>query len=569
MNYQKILFKFIRLLALVGLLTGPVWAADRGPGGIEGDGGIASAERRVALVIGNSHYRSDYLPNAQHDAEDIAKVLRLYDFTVIHKQDLNQEDMENAVTDFVQRLGQQGIGLFYYAGHGMQVEQRNYLVPIGAKISRAQQVKYRTVDAQWVVDEMNAAGSRVSIVILDACRNNPFRSYFRSSNGLAAMHAPRGTIISFATAPGKKASDGDKRNGLYTEHLLKAIQTPGLTIEQVLKQTATQVELTSDRKQVPWRSSSLTGKDFCFTTACQQPDETEKAALQQRLAELEQRLAQLSSAPAVQPQASSKTSAPDNVVSDSLKDGGGEPEMVVIPAGRFQMGDIQGGGDYDEKPVHWVSVKRFAMSRYEVTVGEFRRFVNATGYQTEAETGDGCLVQSRGWKKVKAANWRNPAFSQLDSHPVVCVSWHDAVAYINWLSQQTGHKYRLLTEAEWEYAARANTKTRYWWGNQIGSNKVNCRRCGDGFEQTAPVGSFEPNLFGLFDMLGNVWEWTCSEYEGNYAGKENQCADNKRVGYRMIRGGAWNNFPRGVRAAYRGSHLRDSRLNDVGFRVAR
>lgn len=277
MKYQKILFKFIMLLVTFDILMLPVLANEyyRGLGRIQADKPLDNSsiqdEQRIALVIGNSHYHGDYLPNAEHDAEDIAKVLRQYGFTVIHKQDLQREQMDNAIIDFVRRLNNNSIGLFYYAGHGMQIDQRNYLIPIGATIHSAKQAKYRTVNAQWVVDEMNEAGTRISIVILDACRNNPFRSLFRSSDGLATMHAHGGTIISFATAPGKKASDGAKRNGLYTEHLLEAIQTSGLTIEQVFKQAATEVERASGGKQQPWRSSSLTGQDFCFTE-CQEPD---------------------------------------------------------------------------------------------------------------------------------------------------------------------------------------------------------------------------------------------------------------------------------------------------------
>jgi uncharacterized caspase-like protein len=126
------------------------------------------AEKRVALVIGNSQYAGDYLRNAYNDAEDMAQVLRRYGFTVIHQQNLNQVDMENAIIDFGKRLSKDGVGLFYYAGHGMQIDQHNYLIPIGPEIREAKSLKYRAVDAQWVVDVMDNAGSRVNILILDA-----------------------------------------------------------------------------------------------------------------------------------------------------------------------------------------------------------------------------------------------------------------------------------------------------------------------------------------------------------------------------------------------------------------
>jgi formylglycine-generating enzyme required for sulfatase activity/uncharacterized caspase-like protein len=270
---------------------------------------------------------------------------------------------------------------------------------------------------------------------------------------------------------------------------------------------------------------------------------------------------------------------------DRLKDGSEGPSMVWIPAGSFRMGDIQSGGQSDEKPVHRVSINRFAISRYEITVREFRQFVNATSYRTEAEKGDGCYTYKDGsWTKVRNANWRNPNFSQNDNHPVVCVSWNDANAYAKWLSAETGQKYRLLTEAEWEYAARAGTETARYWGNDpdkacsyanvhdITSKKENGfswthHNCTDGYAKTAPVGHFKPNNFDLFDMLGNVWEWTCSEYEDKYKGNEKLC--NKHASRAVIRGGSWFYVPRYVRVAYRNRLSDGGRNGTVGFRLAR
>jgi formylglycine-generating enzyme required for sulfatase activity len=260
---------------------------------------------------------------------------------------------------------------------------------------------------------------------------------------------------------------------------------------------------------------------------------------------------------------------PGKVFRDRLKGGGHGPEMVWIQAGRFRMGTIQGYGFDNEQPVHWVSVDKFAMGRYEVTVGEFRRFVKASGYKTDAEKKGGCKSNyAKGWEWVKGANWRNPGYSQTDNHPVVCVSWDDATAYANWLSQQTGHTYRLPTEAEWEYAARAGTETKYWWGNDIGSNRANCYNCGSRWDDksTAPVGSFAANQFGLYDTVGNVREWTCSEYESNYTGKEQRCA---KSGVRALRGGAWNFNSLFVRAAVRNRVLHFNRGDHVGLRLAR
>jgi len=156
---------------------------------------------------------------------------------------------------------------------------------------------------------------------------------------------------------------------------------------------------------------------------------------------------------------------------------------------------------------------------------------------------------------------------------VINVSWNDVTAYAEWLSEQTGQQYRLPTEAEWEYAARAGTETKYWWGDDIGSNNANCWKesCDDSFEYTAPVGSFEPNPFGLFDVLGNVWEWTCSEYENKYSGKEQYCLSKSEVndgGLFVLRGGSWIIVAMGMRSTDRSRSQRSIRIRYCGARFS-
>jgi len=265
---------------------------------------------------------------------------------------------------------------------------------------------------------------------------------------------------------------------------------------------------------------------------------------------------------------------PGTIFRDSLKKGGEGPEMVIMPAGRFRMGDVQGTGDDDEQPVHEVSVKSFVMGRYPVTVGEFRQFVEATGYKTEAEKGDGAYVRKGGsWEKVKDANWRKPYFSQNDKHPVVCVSWNDARFYVKWLSEQTGKEYRLPTEAQWEYAARAGTETDYWWGNEIGQNRANCYDSGSQWsnKSTSPVGSFKGNPFGLYDTVGNCWEWQADKWHKNYEGAPTDGSVWEKGGenYRVLRGGSWNYGPWLARTAVRNGYFSDGRFDYFGFRVIR
>lgn len=256
----------------------------------------------------------------------------------------------------------------------------------------------------------------------------------------------------------------------------------------------------------------------------------------------------------------------DTFFSDVLRDGTPGPEMVWIPAGRFQMGDLRGDGDFDEKPVHEVEIpQRFAMSRREITVREFREFVTATSHVTDAERDGGCMVQG-------GKSWHEPKYTQTDDHPVVCVSWNDANAYVRWLGDQTGKLYRLPTEAEWEYAARAGTTTRFSWGNEVEANRANCWGCvpPEMFHWTLPTGSFAPNAFGLFDMEGNVWELTSSEWKETYLGLDNATSLSEgHAGVRAIRGGGWFNGPPDIRPANRGGVPPRDRYNTMGIRVAR
>lgn len=223
-------------------------------------------ESRTALIIGNSAYTDAPLRNPVNDARDMAQVLRELDFDVTYGENLSQNEMKRSIRSFGDKIRNGGVGLFYYAGHGIQVDGVNYLIPIGATITKEEEVEYESVDVGFVLAQMKNARNRLNIVILDACRNNPFARSFRSTqSGLASIDAPSGTLIAYATAPGSVASDGQRRNGLYTEELLKQIRVPSLNIEQVFKQVRLAVRDQTQSKQIPWESSSLIG-DFYFAT---------------------------------------------------------------------------------------------------------------------------------------------------------------------------------------------------------------------------------------------------------------------------------------------------------------
>jgi formylglycine-generating enzyme required for sulfatase activity len=233
---------------------------------------------------------------------------------------------------------------------------------------------------------------------------------------------------------------------------------------------------------------------------------------------------------------------------DRLAGGGKGPTMVELHAGTFRMGSGNTSQNFDERPRHEVSVGRFAISRYEVTFEQYGVFAKATGRTTPRGGSRGTL-------------------------PVANVSWHDAQAYANWLSEQTGQKYRLPTEAEWEFAARSGAITRYWWGNQVGEARANCFDCKASWSgrETAPVGSFAASPFGVHDMAGNVREWVQDCYVADYkaAPTDGAAVEASNCAQRVIRGGSYARPSASMRVTSRDQDEMDTRLDDLGFRLAR
>jgi hypothetical protein len=227
--------------------------------------------RRVALVIGNGSYQQvnlPKLPNPPNDAEDVARVLRGFGFDVIERKNQSLEGMNRAIAEWGSRLGGSEAALFYFAGHGIQVKNQNYLMPVNARIDSEAAVPYQGVNLNQVLEEMDNAGSATNIVILDACRNNPITGKFRSgqTRGLASPGAmPRGTVIAYATEPGNVAADGEGRNGLFTAGLLTAFKGRDLTLDGVLTVASAAVEQASGQKQTPYVNGPKTlQKSFNF-----------------------------------------------------------------------------------------------------------------------------------------------------------------------------------------------------------------------------------------------------------------------------------------------------------------
>lgn len=610
----------------------------------------ALSAKRIALVIGNSAYKSAPLANPVNDARLMALTLRKMGFEVQDHYDLRQNQIKRAIRDFGQRLeraGKDAVSLFYYAGHGVQVGGRNYLIPVGAEIQNEGDVDIEAVPADVVLSTMEFAGSRLNFVILDACRNNPYARSFRSaSRGLARMEAPSGTLVAYATAPGDVAADGGGSNSPYTAALVEAMKIPGLASELVFREARRKVMAATKKAQVPWEASSLTG-DFYFvpkgstvTVVPPSGDRRDKEALfwetikesddkadfEAYLAEYpdgkfvrlaKNRLRKLKKpqtaavTPLVKPKPVPSPAKPAVGVypskykpGDTFKDCAECPEMVVIPPGRYMMGSLETerGHRQNEEPRHEVQITQvLAVGKYEVKRGEFEAFVTDSNHSMK-RIGCNVVIEEKGEPNITRGqqySWRYPGFEQSDDHPVVCVAWYDANEYTKWLSRKTGGNYRLLSEAEWEYAARANTETLYYWGDLKTNptsfpllNELACQfenitdqmlhkkfyklkwlppPCSDGYAFTAPVGSYKPNPFHLYDILGNVHEWVQDCYRNTYYDAPNDGTPTVKANCRLWlhRGGAWyfGQYDK-IRPAKRNpSHPIPE--NFVGFRVAR
>lgn len=289
----------LAVTTILCLLPALLWAAEKKKPekSVSDDRGLVAIEkstgRRVALVIGNSAYRhTDSMPklaNPANDADDVAAALRKFGFDVVAKKNLTREEMDEAISDFGRRIANSDAALFYYAGHGLQVKGQNYLVPVDANIDSEARVPYRTVNVNQLLEEMESSKSKINIVMLDACRNNPISGKFRSgaTRGLAAPAvSPKGTVIVYATDPGNVAADGDGRNGLFTAGLLTAFKGNDLTLGGVLYSASKLVHDASNQQQTPYiNGPAMVQREFSFvspsTMSDMQPSNDQPASLKQ------------------------------------------------------------------------------------------------------------------------------------------------------------------------------------------------------------------------------------------------------------------------------------------------
>ncbi len=550
----------------------------------------SGGEPRYALVIGNSAYKQPgwALENPARDAKLVAQSLSKVGFKVDMLLNGTEAEMEEAFAAHGARLkaaGPNAVGLIYYAGHGVQSQGLNYLVPVDANAKSEQDVwrqAPRLGDALRYVED---AGNSVNFVILDACRNNPLPSTTRSAGGggLAEVKPAKGLLISYSTAPGYVAYDGDGENSAFATALAETLRQKNLIAEQVFKRVADQVNGATSGLQTPFYNSGLTGADFCFAGCNGGPAPAPVAISASGRISAGSRsvgdggeASEISADTGLMPQftevstlmrtaAFAAASVGSDVSLRTFKDCASCPDMVAIPAGTFLMGSPAGEAERKsgEGPQWQASVGLFAASAKEVTWAELDACIAAGGC-----SGNGAHAGTR------SDQWQQGAL------PVINITWPEAMNYVRWLNTQVdGEPYRLLSEAEWEYAARAGTTTPFNTGEALSDTQANFNASrsyggsakGGWPRRPMPAGYYPPNAFGLYEMHGNVSEWTADCWFSDYTGRMGQATVQDKTGCRsrVVRGGTWEKVPSYVRSAFRDSYPDTGRSDGIGFRVAR
>ncbi len=471
------------------------------------------AQDRVALVIGNANYLySDVLKNPINDAALMRDTLKERGFFVLYYEDTSLAEMKKALTKFSKISKDAKTSLFYYAGHGIEVRGKNYLIAIDSKITSDSEVKYNALSLSNVSVSMKQALNDTNIIILDACRSNLFGTH---KNGLAPFSNPDGMFIAYAAQAGEVSYDGEGKNGIFTANLVKNIKVDNLNIEEVFKRTREDVYKETIAQQRPSTYSELIGS-FYFTKT----DEKSTRAIkrnQHQIIEVKKHKRYI------------------------------EPQMVLIKKGTFMMGD---NDDIEASPQHKVEIKKdFYMAVHEISFEEYDLFCKDTGHKKPSDSGYGREQQA-----------------------LINVSHHDALEYAHWLSKKSKKSYSLPSEAQWEYAARTDTQGSYSFGNE---NKIDLYAwySDNAKNHPYPVGLKRPNPWGLYDMYGNVKEW-CLDNRVQYHKIKDQKSSLQGIAYldenrdeMIIRGGAYNSEYDEVGSSIRESENRYSISRDIGFRL--
>jgi formylglycine-generating enzyme required for sulfatase activity len=594
----------------------------------------AVAANRVALVIGNDAYTNlPPLEKAVNDARAVAAALEEIGFKVLLGEDLTRRETNRKLADFEAAVEPGDTAFFFFAGHGVAIGGENLLIPTDMPKPGPGEGSLVRDEAHAVTDlaaRVQARGAAAAFFVLDACRDNPFAAAgvrgIGGGRGLTRVDAPSGVFMLFSAGIGQTALDtlpssDPHPNSVFTRTLAPLLTRPGLGHVRLAKLVQGEVSALAARVphlQQPAYYDQIIGEIVLAPGAATEfaPDDAGSSGAGDAAAALAWQAVEDTASPAVlegfvaafpeSVYASFARARLTELQEQKVAVGIGEPpdfsefgiecsegviapvageprclkpgdtfrdcdecsEMVVIPAGSFMMGspESEEGRSPDEGPQHKVSIPEpFAVGRFEVTFDEW-----------EACAADGGCAghepPDEGWGRGR--------------RPVIHVSWDNAQAYVAWLSARTGQDYRLLSEAEWEYAARAGDTTRFFFGDDEtrlcnfangadrSATTLDARNmaCSDGFgDMTAPVGAFAANTFRLHDMLGNVWEWTQDCWRDSYSGASGDGAarTDGDCASRVVRGGSWAIIPRGLRSAFRAYLEVDYRDDDVGFRVAR
>ncbi len=511
----------------------------------------AGGTKRLALVIGNDSYSWAPLTNAVNDARSISSALadagfQRGDITVLTNSPMS--NLRRGVSSFLEQVRPGDMAFVFYSGHGVEVKGQNYLLPVDFPRDTTEfDVADYAYSAQRILDGLQERGAGIRIVILDACRDNPLRAAKSAGGGGLARMEGRGTLVVFATEAGRTASDNrGSGNGLFTTHLLEGLRKAGTPADTMFKEVARAVDKASAGKQTP-QVYGLLLEDFAFRPGQQQVARLDAAAEAWALIRSSEnaedfdrfardfaghemakvavlRAGQLRRQVAVVAAPAAPVAAPG--AREKLVGG---LKYVWVPPGSFRMGCSEGDVECiaDEKPAHQVKISRgFWMGETEVTQGAYQRVVG-----------------------------KNPSNFEGSDLPVEQVNWDQAKSYC------VGLGLRLPTEGEWEYAARGgSTEARYGSLDGVGWHD------GNSGNQTHPVGKKEANGFGLYDMLGNVYEWT-SDWYGEYGAASATDPKGPMSGnFRLLRGGSWVYIPQLVRASLRSRLEPAGRVSDIGFR---
>ena len=558
-----------------------------------------AAGKRYAVLVGvkeYDHVKLKPLDYPENDVDEMAAILgqHKYDVTLLtntagrrsEKLIPTLSNIETRLAEVLEKCRRNDTVIVALAGHGLQFEKQKptdpddaYFCPQDAKPLADR--RETLLSLQKLYKRLDESGAGVKLLLVDACRDDPVAGRGRGVDGSTSPRPPQGVAALFSCSAGERAFESDKlKHGVFFHFVLEGMRGKAKDADGEVTWDGLQTYV---RKRVQLDVAGLVGGGVRQTPTLNAGELAGQSPVIFALGDVQQ------------------PPPPQDDKTYTSKTTG--MKFVRIPKGTFTMGSSRAEQEdvakqyfaskrqdwMDEESAHEVTIsKDFYLGVHEVTRGEFRKFVEAEGFKTEAETdgkgGRGLNLTTGKWEDDVKYDWWTPGFTQNDSHPVVNVSWNDAVKYAEWLSKKDGREYRLPTEAEWEYACRGGSTSRYSFGDEDedlakygnvsdASAKSTWRAkisisADDGYAYTAPVGRFKSNKFGLYDMHGNVWEWCSDWYEGYGSGRVTDPTGPATGSFRVGRGGGWSFSAWLCRSAFRIGFDPSFRDNVLGFRLS-